>query len=264
MLTVFKNIWKKLQSPYSIGHVINIYKILGVYYRGRSISKSIFFYCHLGYDIAYFFSLLLNVVINFEYNLFIMFVNYSEFYMSPLKMFTYAKLHEKWESLIDDLIELEKESTSNPNAKHTEIIVRYRKYCHWIVYGFCVTCVCILLIMFYYYWIKNILIFDDSALLEPISYIFNASLPFNQNSRAGRYGSAILQTLFGFLAPTHTVCWDSLVLSTMILLAGQLRALRVRCVHALDSEHEEVCWKNLLACYHQHVAILKQVFFIYF
>lgn len=239
----------------SLGPVLKIFHFLGIWRRDTPLYKSMIFYFFQSYNIIFVINLCANLIINFEYKMFITFINYSAYYMSTMKVGSFARWHKDWESVVDSITEMEEEATENENSAHAIIVLKYRKYCHWVVYIFWVACGPIVIFMFVTYWLKDVKLSADFN--EPMPHIFHAWTPFDQRTWFGRFVSALLQTIFGLSAPLHTCSWDSLVMSSMMFFAGQLKALRMRCAHALDEVDDDIRFKNLSKCHQHHINILR-------
>lgn len=257
---LWKKWWKFKKSEHeSLYTSLRISDFFGYWPEGRGPVLTFFFY--FGYILSIFFMIdeYLFVIFKFSYKACIILVQYSAFQLSPPKVFTFIYHKHKWETLFSMISFIEKETLSDPNAKYVPTIRKFQKFdnlfvkCFWCFY----TGLDVVYIPFF--WIFNVFLLDLNTIDEHdiVTYnVFNFLLPFDVMTFNGRFVNAFLQFLLLQITAVHVVAWDAVILSIVICLTGQLKALRLRCIHALDDPREELCIENLTKCHRHYLRIL--------
>lgn len=245
----------------SLDPIMYMLKFFGVWYFKRSPIKLIIYCSIISYNITFVLNQCVYLGLNFNYNLFISFINFSAYGLCIIKTCTFSIWHNNWKIVVDNIYEMEMESTKEVNSDHAAIVLKYRKYCHWVIFFFWFVIWSIVFVTFTCYWWSNIIFpeFIDPNTSHEFKYIFHLYLPFVDNLKTAQYIAALLQTMFAIFAALHTLTWDSLVMSSIVFFAGQLKALRMRCANAFSKSNREISldYDNLLICHKHHLAILK-------
>lgn len=248
----------------SLGPIIDIASFFTMWSKDRTWSKAIIFNITLIFMVLYTFTITANLIMNFNFDLFLNFVQYSSFYLSVHKMCMFALYGQIWVEVVNMISNIENESTFEKNTEHGQIVFRYKKYIQIFTMVYFVPLYGILFVFMGFFWAFNVLKPILMTSNKPLASLFYAWLPFDQNELYGRIISAVIQTTFAISTSNCAITWDTLMLSCMIFFAGQLKALRARCVQALDSPDEEQCWKNIIKCHQHHLAIIRYFFkFLY-
>lgn len=152
--------------------------------------------------------------------------------------------------------EMELESQLDEESKYISIIIQHKKYSHIVIFGYITFGYFVNICFMVGFFINNIVLNEFRSDVY-IIHVFYALLPVDERTRSGRIISTILQFLYTEILLLFVLCWDTLVLASMISLIGQLKALHVRCNHALDSLNEEVHLINIVNCHKHYLTIIK-------
>lgn len=239
--------------------VIDIALFFGFWVPGRSLKSTVAFGIICIFTHTYFVGILLRLIYEFDINRLMNFIQNVPFYLCVLKISTFTYQHKYWEKIFNALTHIEIESTTEKNASHVTIVEIYKNYCHCFTVIFCVFYICLLVIYNANFWITYLIIplLEPPEFREPFKCLFCSWVPFDENTVCGRYISGFLQTFFGIFAVLYSMIWDLIIVSIMIFIIGQLKALRMRCVHALNTNNEEEILKNLIKCFKLHILIIR-------
>lgn len=250
-----------IPSQGSLGVNLNITKFVCVWAPNRSIVKSIIYYSFLLLNSFFIIGMYARVVLEFTFDNLVYFFQYSAFHLGVMKTLSYVFRSKDWEIHLKLIEYLEIESTVDERSEHVNVVSTYRKYCQLLTFSFWIGCTPMVFFLMLFYWINYAIIPDLQNVTDTQSFkcYFCTLLPFNESSRSGRYLSALLQTEFAFSSSVYTWTWDAMVLTSMVFLRGQLGALRVRCITALDEDDEKKCLENIIKCHTHYLSIIKLV-----
>lgn len=246
----------------SLGVNLSITKFVCVWAPNRSPQKSILYFSFLLLNSFFIIGIYTRVALEFSFDNLVYFFQYSAFHLGVMKTLSYVYRSKDWEKNLRLIEELENESTMNKTSEHANVVYRYRKYCQLVTFSFWIFCTPMVFFLMLFYWINYAIIPDLQNITETQLFkcYFCTLLPFNESSRTGRYLSAFLQTEFAFSSSIYTWTWDAMVLTSMVFLRGQLEALRVRCITALDEDDEKKCLENIVKCHKHYLSIIELVF----
>lgn len=258
---MFNNVISKLNihNEDSLSANISVQNFLRVRKYGRSVSNTCIFYlCYL-FCTIYTLNQVVYLILYFDFEIF---TRYLQFFMLPLgllKIFFYHKNSKKWENIIENISIMENESS--PEDDYTEIVVQYKKYCHFVTYLFNIVAASLISLIILTFWTSNIF-FQNSDNVKYI-VIYKILLPFDDSTFHGQVMSMILQSVYTVVTTSYVCCWDGLIITLMVFLAGQFRALRQRCVSALNIDNELICLQNIAKCHKHFMDIIQYVFFYF-
>lgn len=234
--------------------VIRLLKLYGFWRRNRSVSKTIFVVFYLLFCNIFLASVCVKLILHFNYYLLMEFVQNSPYYLSVYALNTMFFQHKQWEELINMIIDNEVNSSNVRYSPHIAIIHKYNNYSQFIIYGYYIIFVPVLLFFFLSFWINNVFLKGED---EPFFSTYYALMPFDQEVHY--FWSAFIQTVFGLSISIGMWIWETFLLSCSMFFIGQLKSLRVRCRSAIVENNESRSYKNIIACHKQYVDILRCV-----
>lgn len=249
---VLKKISAILNDPShpSLGPNLFFLKITCVWISERSRLKSFLYLIFHYYALLYFFSIILKLIVNFNASLLINIIQFSAFPLGIIKNLTFNKWHRRWERVVQIITELETED----DVYIKDIQSKFQYYSHLITYVYWIYGVIVTELFFIIFFYNN-----SSIRSDDVEYrnVFNALLPFDENSPIGRSLSIFLQMLYSSVMGAYNLGWDALVVASMVVIAGQLKMLRVRCAHSVINKNEEESLRNIYRCHRIYVKILE-------
>lgn len=249
------NYFEDLSNP-SLGPLIKILKWVSVWRLGRTRIRTIIHFCFMIFCILCLTNIIVNLIVNFNFQLFITFIQYSAFHMCVLKILALTVWFNKWEKAIKTISQIELESRLDKTSHYMPILILYKKYTHIVIFGYSAIGTFIN-VCFTGGLIINNLVLNEFRSEVYVIHLFYALLPVDESTRSGRFISTILQMLYSETALVFILCWDTLVLSSMIFLIGQLKALRVRCVHTLNNLKIDDNLRNIVKCHKHYLSIIE-------
>lgn len=266
---MFNTIITKYKDPNnpSLGILIYLLKFFGIWPYGRAKYFTIIFKLIYFYLILIFLNTSVNTIVQLNYHMFANFIQYSALHLSIIKIYNLTERHKMWRKLFVQISEMDNESVTCADSKSVTVILRYRQYSILIGLGFMCIGIVLNIIFISMFWFNNIIKIDLTKLDEKkliTMNILNPWLPFDETNKQGRWISGIIQSIYIEFTALYLLCWDSLVMSIMLLLAGHLKALKVRCECALDNPdaNDNIQFNNIVNCHKQYMKIQKYVFVI--
>lgn len=236
----------------SIGLAIKYFKYIGVWRHGPSRLKKFFTYSIMIICLCYMINLIINLVLNFHYDIGLWFVQYSAIHFGIFKILVFAKNLKHWESLIIVMADIDMRTAKARNAKlYLPILIKIRGYCTKFVVYYISLAIFINLIFIATYMVNNMIVpylIDNFEII----LLFHAYLPFDESVGLGRNVSTLLQMLYFETSVVYVVGWDVFLLSLMMFLIGHFKALRLRCALAVESR-EDISLCNIAECHQQYV-----------
>lgn len=235
---------------------IRIVEFLGFWDFGRSrVPVPVYKLC-LIYSILYLINIYLTLIFNYDFNSFMTFMQFSVLHLSIPKIFTYIKSRDKWMKIIELIAEIEEYSLKDKKSKYKSMVLMYRKYSHIFVIVFWISVIIIHVAFMGIFW-PNYLLLDATKVNMKQINIFNVWLPIDEYTLKGRIVSGILQTIFIDITAVYIISWDTLAMSCLIFFIGQLKALRIRCVHLLEDPSEDMCMDSIFKCHQHYLKIVR-------
>lgn len=260
---MYNKILSKIQDDefLTFGPIITFQKFIGAWPRGRSTIKIWIFNIILTYSIIFSLNIFINTIIFFNYQMFINFVEYAAFPLASYKMYIYNRNYKTWNILYDLILDIENESTVNFKDFHSKVVIKYSKRCHRIILSYWIFVFGSISVFTISFLVNNLILPLFAKQPDQLYYIvlFYIWLPVDETTLSGRAIHTTLQIIYVLIITSFFCILDGLLASTTTFIAGQLQALRVRCVHALDDQSEDVCFENIVKCHRHYMQILKYV-----
>lgn len=245
------NVLSFLEDPRypSVGPHLFLLGFIGLWQSKQSKFKQYLFYI----TISFFLSQYLKCVIKFHHGDLKLILQYAPFHLGIIKACFFQKDYKKWEQIIDYISSVEREEIENGDKKKMEIINEYLKRSRRVTY---------------FFWglafFSNFTIFSEPYQKNQTNIngtteylkIFDGYTPFSEEP-PGYYFSMFIQTVLGHIVSAYVVGWDTLVITIMIFLSGQLRIMRLNCANIVDVGNIEESHNNILKCHRFHVTLVK-------
>nr|AIT69889.1 olfactory receptor 35 [Ctenopseustis herana] len=251
-----RNIFKFLEDPEhpSVGPHLGLLSLTGQWHPNETsictrlklavFSVTVFLFC----------SQYVKCFVHVEINSLLLILQYAPFHMGIIKTTLFQKDYSKWKELISYMSSTERRQISEDESEVEEIMDIYIKRGRRVTYFFWALAFFSNFSIFSEPYQKNQTIENGTDVYVKI---FNFVTPFNQDVPPGYYVSMVIQTVLGHIVSAYVVAWDTLVVSTMIFFAGQLKISRIYCVRVIEAGSAEQSHRNIVMCHQFHVSLVK-------
>ncbi|XP_061709435.1 odorant receptor 49b-like [Cydia pomonella] len=203
---------------------------------------------------AFFFSQYLKCVMSLNLSALLFILQTAPFHMGTPKTIYFRKDHHLWQKLIDYISRTELRQLSDEDEEVIDIIEEYIGKGRRVIYLFWFMAISCNISIFTEPYQKNQFMENGTDIYVPLFHFY---FPFNQDVPPGYYYSMFLQTILGNIMSTYVISWDSLVISTFIFFAGQLKISRVYCTKIIDPESKEQSHENIIKCHRFHTSLIE-------
>lgn len=253
---MFKNIIAKIKDKDHefLGFVVGFQKIINAHRQSRSKLQSFLYNILLIYSIFFSIGVVIQIIINFEYKAFLVFMEYIEFQLISYRMYLFNKYYDEWMKVYEIILKME----SNTDEK---VVNKCRKDCALRVTSYFIFVSIVMTLFFFSFFCNNIMlpVFFEDYKEVVIMTLYNVWLPIDKTTFFGSTIDTIMQMIYGITNTTYVIFLDCLMVSVMYFIVGELKVVRARYVRALDAPSEEVCLSNLIQCHRQYLEIKKYV-----
>uniref|UniRef100_A0A0K8TUS0 Odorant receptor n=1 Tax=Epiphyas postvittana TaxID=65032 RepID=A0A0K8TUS0_EPIPO len=192
--------------------------------------------------------------VHIEISSLLLILQYAPFHMGILKTTFFQKDYSKWEELIGYMSSTERTQLREDESEVKPVMENYIKRSRRVTYFFWALAFFSNFSIFSEPYPKNQAVENGTIVYVKI---FNFFTPFNQDAPPGYYVSMAIQTVLGHIVSAYVVAWDTLVVSTMIFFAGQLKISRIYCVRIIAAGSMEQNHRNIVACHQFHSSLIK-------
>ncbi|XP_047986312.1 odorant receptor 49b-like [Leguminivora glycinivorella] len=201
-----------------------------------------------------FFSHYLKCVIGLNLDDLLFILQTAPFHMGTPKSIFFRKYHHLWQKMIDYMSRTELKQLSDEDEEVINVMNEYIRRSRRVLYPFWLMAICCNISLFTEPYQKHQIVENGTDIYVPLFHFY---LPFNQDVPPGYYYSMFIQTIIGNIMSSYVISWDSLVISTFIFFAGQLKISRVYCTRIIDPESKERSHENIVACHRFHTSLIE-------
>nr|QIJ45800.1 olfactory receptor [Glyphodes pyloalis] len=233
----------------SVGPHLRLLGLTGIWQPKKTKIKQCIFYITVGF----FFSQYVKCVIKFHPVPLKLILQYAPFHLGVVKACFFQKDFKKWKSIIDYVSDVECKEIAGRNDEKLRIITEYIKRSRKITYFFWALA-----------FFSNFAIFSEPYQKNQAGTngtgvylkVLDGYTPFSDEP-PGYYFSMLVQTVLGHMMSVYVVGWDTLVLTIMIFLKGQLRIMRLNYANIIDVKDADKSRNNIMKCHRFHVTFVK-------
>lgn len=254
---MLKKISRYFQDPnyITLGPVVQFLKLTFLWGPSRTRTQSIIYHSVLVFAIAIWLNQLAYLIIMRNTQMFMSFVQYSTYQIGVVKIFTYHIWRKKWETIIEELSKVEKELETDKNCK--DRMDKYKNRGRTLILAFWVVAVGANIVFFLKTWFSTVLEMIYNAPMPMRTKIFYIWKPFSDEEVLGWAFDMFLQNVYAYICSIYIMAWDSLLVLTMVVFAGQMQLVMAKFKHSLDSGTLEEQKRNLIKCHEIYVTILQ-------
>ncbi|XP_013184400.1 odorant receptor Or2-like [Amyelois transitella] len=249
----FEKILSYLEDPRypSVGPHLRLLSLTGLWHPNNTKIEK--FKLYLFYiTVAFFCSQYIRCLIKCDGESLTLILQYAPFHMGIVKSCFFQKDYKKWENVIFYVSSLERDQLLKKNEQSLEIN-KYIKQSRRVSYFFWALA-----------FFSNFNIFSEPYRLNQenddgtntYKNIFDGYIPYS-NEPPGYYVSLIVQTVLGHIVSAYVVAWDTLVVTIMIFLAGQLKVARINCERMIIDRDDNESHENIAYCHRHHTKLVK-------
>nr|AJF23800.1 olfactory receptor OR35 [Planotortrix octo] len=250
-----RNIFKFLEDPEhpSVGPHLHLLRLTGQWHPNDSIpirlKLVVFFVIVLLFSSQY-----VKCFMGIEINSLLLILQYAPFHMGIIKTIFFQKDYSKWKELIGYMSSTERRQLNEDKSEAEQVMDSYIKRGRRVTYFFWALAFFSNFTIFSEPYQKNQTVENGTDVYVKI---FNFFTPFNQDVPPGYYVSMAIQTVLGHIVSAYVVAWDTIVVSTMIFFAGQLKISRIYCVRVIETGSAEQSHRNIVMCHRFHGSLVK-------
>ncbi|XP_063621005.1 odorant receptor 49b-like [Cydia splendana] len=251
-----QNMLKCLEDPEhpSAGPYLSFMNLTGNWHPNMELKSTRFKQMVYYITMTFFFSQYLKCVIGLDLSALLFILQTAPFHLGTPKTILFRKDYHLWEKMIDYMSRTELRQLSDEDEEVIDVMDEYIRKSRRAIYLYWFMAICCNISIFTEPYQKNQTVENGTDIYVPL---FQFYVPFNQDVPPGYYYSMVLQTILGNIMSYYIVAWDSLVMSTFIFFAGQLKISRVYCTKVIDPESEERSHENIIKCHRFHTSIIE-------
>ncbi|XP_061728315.1 odorant receptor 49b-like [Cydia pomonella] len=252
----FQNMLRCLEDPEhpSAGPYLRFLNLTGNWHPNMELKSTRFKQLVFYITMTLFFSQYLKCVIGLSLSAFLFILQTAPFHMGTPKTIYFRRDHHLWQKLIDYISRTELRQLSDEDEEVIDVMDEYIRKSRRVIYLYWLMAISCNISLFTEPYKKNQIVENGTDIYVPLFHFY---LPFNQDIPPGYYYSMVLQTILGNIMSSYVISWDSLVISTFIFFAGQLKISRVYCTKIIDSKSKERSHENIIKCHRFHTSLIE-------
>lgn len=192
--------------------------------------------------------------VHVEIDSLLLILQYAPFHMGIIKTSFFQKDYKKWKELIFYMSSTERRQLCEGEGKVKKIMDDYIQRGRRVTYFFWTLAFISNFSIFSEPYKKNQTVENGTTVNMKI---FDFFTPFNQDIPPGYYISMAIQTVLGHIVSAYVVAWDTLVVSTMIFFAGQLKISRIYFTRIIEAGNVEQSHQNIVMCHRSYASLVK-------
>ncbi|XP_063532078.1 odorant receptor 49b-like [Cydia strobilella] len=251
-----QNMLKCLEDPEhpSMGPFLRFMNLTGHWHPNMELKSTRFKQLVYYITMTFFCSQYLKCLISLDPSAFIFILQTVPFHLAIPRAVFFRKDHHLWQKLIDYMSRTELRQLSDEDGEVIDVMEEYIRRSRRVIYTFWFMVICVNTSLCIEPYEKNQIVENGTDIYVPFFQIY---VPFNQEVPPGYYYSMALQTIIANIMSSYVISWDSLVISTFIFFAGQLKISRVYCTKVIDPESKERSHENIIKFHRFHTSLIE-------